>query len=494
MKIAIAGFQHETNRFAPIETSYDDFVREDGWPGMTFGQGLWDVFLPANIPLGGFLNFAKDRPDVEVVPILWASAEPAGLVQDEAFDRIADLILDGLEAAMPLDGVYLDLHGAMVCQSFEDGEGEFLNRLRQRFGLDLPVSVSLDLHANITPEMFKFADLMTVYRTYPHIDMAETGYRAGKLLYDMIHDGREIFGAYQQLPFLLPLQAQCTTLEPARSIYGLLPKNCSLESGTADIALGFPASDIAQMGPAYCAYSYSKETAHEQSSLVRRALEDSVPLFDSTIYRPKEAIELALSRGKVSKPIILADAQDVSGAGSTSDSTELLSELANAGVRNCAVGALFDTQAVEKAHELGVGAEFELLLGDKFYGPEHPGFHGKFRVAALSNGQFKYHGEMMSGVTANIGPTAAIDLIDGRAEIRIVITSERIQCLDQAILSHVGVIPAEKSLLAIKSVVHFRADFEPIAEEIIIVEARGYSPCRFKDGLFTRLRDGVRLL
>ena len=251
MKIAIAGFQHETNRFAPIETSYDDFVREDGWPGMTFGQGLWDVFLPANIPLGGFLNFAKDRPDVEVVPILWASAEPAGLVQDEAFDRIADLILDGLEAAMPLDGVYLDLHGAMVCQSFEDGEGEFLNRLRQRFGFDLPVSVSLDLHANITPEMFKFADLMTVYRTYPHIDMAETGYRAGKLLYDMIHDGREIFGAYQQLPFLLPLQAQCTTLEPARSIYGLLPKNCSLESGTADIALGFPASDIAQMGPAY---------------------------------------------------------------------------------------------------------------------------------------------------------------------------------------------------------------------------------------------------
>ena len=250
---------------------------------------------------------------------------------------------------MPLDGVYLDLHGAMVCQSFEDGEGEFLNRLRERFGFDLPVSVSLDLHANITPEMFQFADLMTVYRTYPHIDMAETGYRASKLLYDMIHDGREIFSAYQQLPFLLPLQAQCTTLEPVRSIYGLLAKNCSLVSGTADIALGFPASDIAQMGPAYFAYSYSKETAQEQASLLEQALLDSESLFDSTMHRPKEAIELALSRGKVSKPIILADAQDVSGAGSTSDSTELLSELANAGVRNCAVGVLFDTQAVLKS-------------------------------------------------------------------------------------------------------------------------------------------------
>ena len=123
MKIAIAGFQHETNRFAPIETSYDDFVREDGWPGMASGQDLWDVFLPANIPLGGFLNFAKDRPDVEVVPILWTSAEPAGLVQDEAFDRIADLILDGLEAEFePIaeENIIVVARGYSPCR-FKDG-------------------------------------------------------------------------------------------------------------------------------------------------------------------------------------------------------------------------------------------------------------------------------------------------------------------------------------------------------------------------------------
>ena len=492
MKIAVAGFQHETNRFSPIETSYEDFVKEDGWPGLTQGENLWDVFLEANIPLGGFLTYAKGH--IDVVPILWASAEPAGLVHDDAFDRISNMILDGLETAMPLDGIYLDLHGAMVCQSHEDGEGEFLRRLRNRIGNQIPVAVSLDLHANITAESAALADVMTIYRTYPHIDMADTGYRAGVLLHEIIKTGLKPHCEYRQLPFLIPLPAQCTDLEPARSLYEKLPLETSLRSGSADIALGFPASDIAQMGPAFVTYDFYKKDAQQRADQLEQSFLEAESSFVMPIYRPKEAVQLALKRGPQKRPIILADAQDVSGAGSTSDSTELLAELARVGILNCAVGAIYDKEAVELAHEVGVGGEFSCELGDKYSVPKHPGFQGTFKVTALSDGKFEYHGKMMSGVTAKIGPTAALELVHDRADIQIVVTSERVQLLDQAIMSHIGIRPEEKSYLAIKSVVHFRADFESISDEIIIVEARGFSPCRFEDGLFPHLREGVRLL
>ena len=164
MKIAAAGFQHETNRFSPIPTTYEDFVREDGWPGLTEGKAVIDVFLDANIPIGGYLQYAAEM-NVEAVPVLWASAEPAGLIEDEAFDAVSQKIIDGIVAELPLDGIYLDLHGAMVTVSHEDGEGEFLRRLRKRVGFDIPIAVSLDLHANITPEMVELSDVITIYQT-----------------------------------------------------------------------------------------------------------------------------------------------------------------------------------------------------------------------------------------------------------------------------------------------------------------------------------------
>ncbi len=492
MKIAAAGFQHETNRFSPVETSYEDFLQEDGWPGLTRGNDLWNVFLHSNIPLGGFLSYAKDH--IHVVPILWVSAEPAGLVHDDAFDRISNMILDDLELALPLDGIYLDLHGAMVCQSFDDGEGEFMKRLRNRFGNDIPVAISLDLHANITPELAELADVMTIYRTYPHIDMAETGFRAGILLHEIITTGKKPHCVLKKPPFVIPLPAQCTDLEPTRSLYEMLPAQHSLRNGTADIALGFPASDIAEIGPAILAYDFTEERALQRIEQLERAFLEAESSFGIPIYRPQDAVQIALNLNSRERPIILADAQDVSGAGSMSDSTELLAELARVGIRNCAVGAIYDKEVVQKAHELGVDAEFSCELGDNFSGPEVSGYRGRFKVAALSDGKFEYHGEMMGGITANIGPTAMLELIHETADIQIVVTSERIQLLDQAILSHIGINPSEKSYLAIKSVVHFRADFDSIADEIIIVEARGSSPCRLERGIFSRLREGVRLL
>ena len=493
MKIAAAGFQHETNRFSPIPTTYDDFVREDGWPGLTEGDDVIEVFREANIPISGCLAYARDN-HIESAPILWASAEPASLVEDHAFDRVSAKILDGLEAALPLDGIYLDLHGAMVTETYEDGEGEFLRRLRERFGSDIPVAVSLDLHANITPPMAELSDVMTVYRTYPHLDMAQTGYRATGLLHKMIQKGIKPHTAFRKPPILLPLHTQCTTLEPCKSIYAILPEENELYNHSADIALGFPASDIAQNGPGIVAYDFSEQYAERMADQLENAILSAQSSFSKPVFSSRDAIQTTLSRPRGQNPIILADIQDVAGAGSTAETTGLLEELARAKVTNCGLAAFYDREAAGVAHETGVGGEFECTLGGKLGGADFPGFQGRFRVAALSNGRFEHTGEMMRGTIANIGPTAAVDLISHDAQIRIIVTSERIQPVDRALFTHLGIDPGGFHLLALKSVVHFRADFEPIADEIILVVAPGFSPCILTEDKFPRLRRGVRLL
>ncbi len=496
MRIAVAGFQHETNRFSPIPTTLDDFVRQDGWPGLTRGTEIFDVFPEMNIPLGGFLDYGRDHFDI--VPILWASAEPGGLVEDDAFEEICALILDKIEQTSALDGIYLDLHGAMVTQSQDDAEGILLRRLQNLTEMTVPVVASLDLHANMTREMFACTSLLTVFRTYPHLDMAQTGRRAGLLIHELLETKAEVCGAFGQIPLLLPLQSQCTDFEPAKSIYAMLPQHISLRSGHQEIAMGFPASDIYDCGPAAVAYSSGRRDGARQAEAavkrIKNAFSQTQDQFQIPLYRPDEAVQKVAGKPPQSKPTLLADVQDNCGAGATSDTTELLHALVRHGIKNCAVAALYDKETVSAAHRTGLGGVFEGLLGGKISPDQNPAFAGKFRVIALSNGVFEFTGEMMRGVTANIGPAAAIEILDPDSDICVVVTSERIQCLDQAILSHLGIDCAAKSVLALKSSVHFRADFAAIADEVLLVEAFGFNPCRFSTELFSRLRSDMTML
>lgn len=492
MKIGVAGFQHETNRFSPIPTTLADFEKEDGWPGLTAGSKLFEVFPPMNIPLGGFLNYAENHH--EIIPILWASAEPGGLIEDAAFDEITGRIVDEIAAALPVDGVYLDLHGAMVTESFEDGEGELLARLRARLGREIPVVISLDLHANLTEQIVSLADVITIFRTYPHLDMAQTGYRAAQLLDEVLVSGKRPCFAYRKLPMIIPLQSQCTEIEPCRSIYSLIADDNSLALAHADIAMGFPPSDIAENGPAIVTYSYCESNAEHKASQLEQAFLDYEKHFPYPLYSADEGVKLALQSSADGASVLLADIQDNSGAGATSDSTGLLRSLANHHVTKCVLAALYDPKAVKLAHEQGVGGVFNCQLGGQFGGHEYIPYSGTFKVVALSNGQFEYHGEMMRGGIANIGPACALRLEHGEAEIDIVVTSERIQCLDQAIIRHLGIEPVEMAILAIKSTVHFRADFASIVDKIILIESPGFNPCQFNHDLLPRLRPGVRIL
>ena len=187
-RIAIAGFLHETNTFAPIPATWDDFVRAEGFPGLTRGADMLAVFPPINIGTGGFIGEATALGH-ELVPLAWSAAVPSSYATEDAFEAMARVVLADLEAALPVDAVYLDLHGAMVAEHLEDGEGEFIRRVRRTVGPDVPLVVSLDLHANTTERMLDECDGLIAYRTYPHVDMADTGRRAARYLQAILAGG-----------------------------------------------------------------------------------------------------------------------------------------------------------------------------------------------------------------------------------------------------------------------------------------------------------------
>ena len=179
-RIAIGGFQHETNTFAPSRATFEDFVRPGAWPGLTRGEALVEAVAGMNIPIAGFAEAASEL-GLELRPLSWAQATPSAVVTRDAYERIAGQILDdlrGLAEAGELDGVYLDLHGAMVTEHLEDGEGELLGRVRRVVGEALPVVASLDLHANVTPEMVARADALIAYRDADHAGITRSLHRS----------------------------------------------------------------------------------------------------------------------------------------------------------------------------------------------------------------------------------------------------------------------------------------------------------------------------
>src|SRR3954447_19919315 len=208
-RIAIGGFLHETNTFAPTKATYADFVHGGGWPAMTKGLGVLETMRNINVGLAGFVETAE-ASGWELAPTIACAASPCAHVTADAYERIAKVLIDGIAAAGRIDAVYLDLHGAMVTEHLDDGEGEILARVRHVIGKDLPLVASLDLHANVTHQMIEHADALIAYRTYPHVDMADTGRAAARHLALLLQSGRKFAKAFRQLPFLIPISWQCT--------------------------------------------------------------------------------------------------------------------------------------------------------------------------------------------------------------------------------------------------------------------------------------------
>jgi microcystin degradation protein MlrC len=468
-RIAIGGFLHESHSFAPRPTTYADFVNPAGFPPLQNGDGLLDVLRTTSVPSAGAIAVAEAAA-ATLVPLAWCFANPAGPVQDEAFERIAALICAGLSEALdaaPLDGVYLDLHGAAVVESFPDAEGELLRRVRAIVG-DLPLTISLDPHCNLTAQMVQLADVTVPFRTYPHIDMIAAGAQAMRLLLQRIERGSPWARAFRQMEFWIPLGSQCTLMPPMQEV---MQERASLAErmDVAELAFcfGFPYSDFPDCGPALAAFAdtQAKADATADAFAAHVAARESDFVQDTLPAADAVAEAMRIARG-ASRPVVVADTQDNPGGGGHGDTTELLAEL----VRQRAKGALFclinDSESAAAYHAAGEGAQVSLSLGGKSDGMP---FDCTARVLKLSDGKFTLTGPMGAGNPGNLGPSALID-IDG---VRVVVVSRKMQALDQAIIRHLGVEPATCAILALKSSVHFRADFAPIAEQVIVAIAPG---------------------
>ena len=490
-RIAVAGFQHETNTFASTLATYGEFEKADAWPGLIRGDEVIRALSGVHASLTGFVDAAMASGGYEIIPVLWCAAEPSSYVTTDAFERIADMIVNDIGCAGDLDGIYMELHGAMVTQKHEDGEGELLRRIRDLTGPDLPIAVSFDFHANVTPEIMKHASSINIFRTYPHIDLVETGAKSFTSL-ERLLTAEPLFKAFRQAPFLVPLTAQHTGSEPCRSLYASLDQLVGESFCTADIAMGFPPADIFHSGPSVVAYAGSQEEADSVADTLLQSFIDAEAIFNDGLQSPESAVADAMAYTGP-KPVVIADAQDNSGAGASSDTTGLLSALVRGNAQGAVLALLDDAEVAAKSHKMGMGAEFMAFLGGKSGQDDQYSFESRFCVEALSNGEFPFTGAMFNGFTASLGPMAVLRVLDTPADVRIVIGSVRCQCLDQAIFKHIGIDPAEQRIVVVKSSVHFRADFEPIAGRVLVAEAPGAHPCRLDNITYHNLRPGVRL-
>src|SRR5260370_1258125 len=384
-RIAVGAFLHETNTFAPTKATYDACMH---WPTMVRGGDAPKVKPTVNVGLAGFVERAEAN-GWEIVSTVAGSASPSAHVTEDAFERIVKVMIGGIAAAGPLDAVYLDLHGAMVTEHFDDGEGEILARVRKAIGNDLPLVVSLDLHANVTPEMVGYADALIAYRTYPHVDMADTGRAAAKHLELLLRTKQKFAKAFRQLPFLIPISWQCTNDHPTKGIY---QKLAALESDavpTLSFAPGFPAADFAHCGPSVFAYGRTQAHADAAADTIAALIESHESDFDGRIYSPHDGVRYAMQLStRASKPIVIADTQDNPGAGGDSDTTGMLRALVRNGATKAAIGVIYDPVSAKAAQAAGVCATLTLALGGKSGISGDAPYKETFIVEKLSDPQF----------------------------------------------------------------------------------------------------------
>jgi microcystin degradation protein MlrC len=475
-RILIAGYQHETNTFAPSLADWAAFNCGESFPAYMRGQTVIDQMTGINMPISGFMDAAK-RWQWDLVPSVWAGATPSSYVTQDAFEKIASAILEDIRNALPkgLDGIYLDLHGAAVAEHADDSEGELLARIRQLVGPSMPIVASLDLHANVTQGMLAQSDALVSYRTYPHIDMANTGELAAQLMQRRLKLGRKEPMFARRFPFLISLNAQSTWMEPAKTAYEQLLA-LDRESGVMlSFCMGFPASDFDECGPVVWGHGQHAEKVVEQLFAA---------ISEPSVWRPqwlpaREAVVHALATASRSAaPVVIADTQDNPGAGGDSNTTGMLHALLQQGAGKAfpgqvALGLMFDPDTAQMAFEAGVGAQINCYLGKAvpiFTGQlSDPPLQGRFTVKAISDGRCVLKGPMMTGVAVQMGPSACLE-IEG---ILIAVVSGKVQLLDRELLRTVGIHAEQMKLVVVKSSNHFRADFTPIASEVLIAKAPG---------------------
>jgi microcystin degradation protein MlrC len=470
---------HETNTFSNVPTDRAQFEARD----LRYGGEIVERFRGTGTCLGGMIEAARGL-GATLVPSVAASASPAGRVARDIYEHVKQRMLADLGAAGRLDGVLLDLHGAMVPEGLDDGEGDIIAAVRQAVGPRVPIAVTLDFHANLGRAMVEGADLLHGYKTYPHVDMAERGAEAARRLAQVVGGRLKPTAAWRKPPLLPPLGHQGTAAGPMRRLYDLAaemekdPKVISVS-----VFAGFPHADIPDAGLGiYVVTDDDQALAERLAGTLARTAWEHRHEFIHTARPVKEAVARALAAD--GRPIVLADMADNTGGGAAGDGTEILRELLRVGARSATVACIWDGAAVRACIEAGVGARLTLDVGGKVDDRHGAPIRVTGTARTLSDGEFVHRGPMMRGLPGRLGPTAVLDVND----VKVILISYRWQTLDPEMIRFVGIDPLGEKILVVKSTIHYRAAFEPIAREIIEVDAPGLSSSNLARFDFRRVR------
>ena len=470
-RVLIAQFMHETNTFSKLPTTLEDYRRQR----LVEGAAIVPNFSGARNELGGFIDAAKTH-GWEPVWGVAANTIPSGPLTREAWEHIRDRILDaargGGDGKGSVDAVCLSLHGAMVSETEDDAEGALLEAVRGVVGPDVPVVVTLDLHANATARMARHANALVSYRTYPHVDGYERAQQAAQLVEDALQ-GRKSPRCLLVQPAMLKGADHGRTTQPG-IMRDLLARAEAFEKqpglNVVSIQVGFTWSDIQWAGPSIAvSHEPGAEDAAAQAAEALIAEMWARRTEFSSSYRSIDEAVTAARRGG-DRPLVLAEGTDNPGGGGYNDAPNLLRALLEAGIPNVAVGTIYDPGTVRQALKAGVGARIEVALGGHTDPSLGAAVQATAEVRHLSDGNFRNDGPMNAGVQVALGATAVLRLGDS---IDVVVTSTRMHTIDLQVFLSQGIDPLSRNVLVVKSSQHFRAAFEPIAREVMLVDAGG---------------------
>lgn len=473
--ILVGEFAHESNTFATGRTTETDFQHRRAYEGET----MIDELAGTNTVIGGVVDEAGGR-SVSLIPTLAANATPGGPVSAGTYESYTEKIVSvARDRAEELDGVLLALHGAMVSETTDDGEGTLVDRVRAVVGPTIPIAVTHDPHGNVSDELLSTANLLVAFETYPHVDMADTGRTALRLLVETARNAVRPVIAVERPPVLPFGPLQDTSDGPMAEV---MARARELEAAASILKVnvfpGFHGADVPIMDFSVPVVADDDEAAARAAAreIAERVWERRAA-FVATYPDPAdgvaEAARLAAEASDDRGPVVLADTGDNPGSGAPADGTVVLREVLAQDVRNAGLALFRDPEVVSVCVDAGVGERLEVDLGgktDTLHGDPIEGLAGY--VKAITDGQFVNTGPMARGTRNQLGRTVLFrcGTDDG---VAVILTENRVQPWDAEIWRHVGIQPERLDVLVVKSKNHYRADYEPLASHVIPLNTPG---------------------
>jgi len=469
MKILVARLNHETNTFSPIPTPLESF----GDQGPLYGKEAYAASKNTRTGIAAFIDVLEEAGH-EVVVACSAMANPSGPVSAQAYTHLCDTILAAAEGC---EAVALDLHGAMVAQNSDDGEGDLLERIRGVLP-HAPIAVSFDLHGKMTNKIIQNSDIVIGFKTYPHVDMYETGAHAARLLVDRIDKRIKPTLAWRRLPLILNTLCSRTDIGPMHDAVELARATQAQGMLAASVLAGFPLADIAAPCLSVVVVSDNDPEAADRAaqniaefiwSKRREFVYQSEPLA-SSIARAKA---LAIEPGSGPGPVLLLDHGDNCMSGGTCDDMNVLHEALKQGLEDILVGPICDPEAVQMLIDAGLSANVTLAVGDKVpltqLGVTNPARLLTGVVSAISDGQYIVSGPTYTGQRIHMGRTVCLET----AQAKVLITETPQEHWDLGIFSHIGIDATQHRFVLLKSRMYCRPVFVPISKAVVECDGGG---------------------